>query len=197
MIVGLTGGIGSGKTTVAGFFEKLGVPIYIADTAAKALMVNTPEIRKKIIELLGEQAYKGDTLNRTYIASRVFSEKRTLKALNAIVHPAVQEDFMQWTKRQKTPYVIKEAAILYENGGYKKCDYSILVTAPLDVRIKRVIQRDDTTREAVKERIAAQWSDHKKMAFADAVIENLKLEDTLQSVQRIHTHLLRRIRQQW
>ncbi len=197
MIIGLTGGIGSGKTTVAVFFEKLGIPIYIADNAAKDLMVNSMEVRKKIIELLGSEAYEDGKLNRIYIAGRIFSEKKTLKALNAIVHPAVQQDFERWTKQQKSPYVIKEAAILFENGGYKKCDYTILVTAPLNVRIERVIQRDETNEEAVAKRIAAQWSDDKKMAFADVVIENTRLEDTEQDVQKIHIHLLRRIRQKW
>jgi len=197
MIIGLTGGIGSGKTTIAGFFEKLGIPIYIADNAAKDLMVNSIEVRRKVIALLGSESYEDGKLNRTYIADRVFSEKKTLKALNAIVHPAVQQDFEDWTTQQKSPYVIKEAAILYENGGYKKCDYTILVTAPINVRIERVIQRDETTQEAVTKRIAAQWSDYKKIAFADAVIENIKLENARQDVQKIHIHLLRRIRQKW
>ena len=197
MIVGLTGGIGSGKTTIAGFFKELGIAVYIADNAAKNIMVQSPEVKEEIIKLLGEEAYVDDVLNRPYIANRVFSKKATLKALNAIVHPAVQKDFEAWATTQKSPYVIKEAAVLYENGGYKKCDYTILVTAPLDRRITRVMQRDNTTQESVERRIAAQWSDFRKMAFADAVMDNIRLEDTKDHVQKLHIHLLRRIQQKW
>ena len=197
MIVGLTGGIGSGKTTVAGFFEKHGVPVYIADKAAKQLMVNDYKIVETITALLGNEAYDNGTLNTAYIAKCVFSNKAMLQSLNAIVHPAVQLDFEKWAQKQKTPYVMKEAAILFEKQGYKKCDYTILVTAPLNVRIDRVMRRDKTTREEVERRIAAQWSDYKKSALADAAIENISLDSTQDSVDRLHTHLLRRIAQKW
>ncbi len=197
MIIGLTGGIGSGKTTVGRFFNDFDIPVYIADNEAKRLMLHNKDIRQEVEKLLGSEAYAGGLLNRKYIANRVFKDQSLLNALNTIVHPVVQKDFEQWHLTQDAPYVIKEAAILIENEGYKKCDYTILVTAPRAQRIKRVMARDNISQESVVQRIAAQWSDFKKMAYADAVVENIILTDTDKVIQKLHIHLLRRINQGW
>lgn len=197
MIVGLTGGIGSGKTTIAGLFKNLGIPIYIADDRAKELMANSEALKLQILELLGEQAYNYTGLNRPYIAGRVFKNKTLLDDLNAIVHPAVKDDFMAWYELQESPYVIKEAAILFENGSYKECDYMILVTAPLLTRIQRVRKRDNSTEEAIMDRIKNQWGDARKISLADAVIDNINLTDVKARVQRIHNHLITRVLRGW
>ncbi|WGK64885.1 dephospho-CoA kinase [Croceiramulus getboli] len=192
MIVGLTGGIGSGKSTVASFFEALGIPVYVADTRAKYLMNQSAELKQEIIELLGEEAYKEELLDRPYVAARVFNDRDLLEQLNALVHPRVGTDFQSWAEQQKAAYVIKEAAILFENGNYKACDYTILVTAPEDLRVERVMKRDQTTEEAVQARMAAQWPDEKKRVLADFIIENIDLESTKKRVVQIHENLLKR-----
>lgn len=197
MIVGLTGGIGSGKTTVAHFFEELGIPIYISDTEAKRLMSVSPEIRRDIIELLGPDSYTSDGLNRKYIADKVFKDKQLLDKLNTIVHPRVATNFANWYKQQDSPYVIKEAAILFENGGYKECDFMILVTAPIQDRIARVKKRDQSSEEEILNRMASQWDDAKKTALSDIAVENIILEETKRKVLRIHNHLQLRITRNW
>lgn len=197
MIVGLTGGIGSGKTTVAHFFEELGIPIYISDTEAKRLMSVSPEIRREIIKLLGSDSYTPDGLNRKYIADKVFNDKLLLDQLNAIVHPRVATNFANWYKQQESPYVIKEAAILFENGGYKECDFMILVTAPIQDRIARVKKRDQSSEEEILNRMASQWDDAKKAALSDITVENIILEETKRKVLRIHNHLQLRITRNW
>ncbi|MEQ3656946.1 MAG: dephospho-CoA kinase [Dokdonia sp.] len=197
MIVGLTGGIGAGKTTVAQFFETLGIAVYIADQHAKALMVGNPSLKKSIVDLLGSEAYTGRSLNRSFIASKIFNDHTLREQMNALVHPVVGEHFLQWKKSQKSPYVIKEAAILFENGSYLQNDYNIVVTAPIALRIQRVMKRDKVSEAQVKSRINAQWSDAKKMAYADAHIHNEVLATTKKAVLRIHQHLLKRIEQNW
>jgi len=197
MIVGLTGGIGSGKTTVAGFFKILGVPVYIADNEAKRLMTTSLEIRDEIIDLLGEESYIARDLNRKYIAKKVFKDKRLLEKLNAIVHPRVSKHFYTWYKQQNSPYVIKEAAILFENGGYKDCDFMLLVTAPMHTRIDRLKQRDQSSEEEIKDRMMAQWDDAKKMALSDFSIENTFIDRTKEKVLQIHNHILHRITHNW
>lgn len=189
MIVGLTGGIGSGKTTAASFFKELGIPVYISDDRAKFLMNSSEILKEQIQNLLGEEAYHNGSLNRSYVASKVFSDQELLFGLNAIVHPAVDVDFQEWYKKQDTPYVIKEAAILFENGGYLKCDYMIVVTAPIDVRVKRVSERDKITPNEVFDRIRNQWSDARKISLSDAVIENISLSGLKYRVEILHNHL--------
>ncbi|WP_435578002.1 dephospho-CoA kinase [Gilvibacter sp.] len=189
--VGLTGGIGSGKTTVARFFEALGIPIYFADDRAKALMVEDQELIANIKALLGDQAYTEDgRLNRAYIASQVFNDAELLEALNALVHPAVGKDFKQWAQAQQSPYVIKEAAILFENGSYTRSDANILVTAPESIRLKRVMSRDGASEEAVRARMQHQWPDEQKIPLADYVIENIDLEATRKQVISLHEQLI-------
>ena len=190
MRVGLTGGIGSGKSTVAGFFRELGVPVYNSDSRARELMEENDQLRRAISGLLGPEAFLGPALNRQYIASRVFKDKTLLGRLNELVHPLVKKDFITWAERQKTPYVLQEAAILFENGAYKAFDAMILVTAPKETRIQRVMERDSVSRESVTERMKNQWETSRKIPLADYVIENLDLENTRREVARIHSELL-------
>lgn len=190
MCVGLTGGIGSGKSTVAGYFSALGVPVYNSDLRARDLMEQDAALRNGIVGLLGMDAYKGEALNRPYIASQVFAQKQLLNQLNALVHPAVREDFRQWTARQHAPYVIQEAAILIENGAYRDLDRLILVTAPKGERIKRVMKRDSITERDVLARMKNQWEDEEKISRADFVIHNTDLAATQQQVREIHSMLL-------
>ena len=188
-IVGLTGGIGSGKTTVAGMFQDLGVPVYNSDTRAKELMSTSPELREKIVGLLGEDAYVKGELNRALIAEQVFMNKELLSALNAIVHPAVREDFTSWASAQQASYVIQEAAILFENGAYTGFDSMILVTAPRKIRLERIMQRDSSSETDVLARMNHQWADEKKLPLAQFVIENIELENTRSAVGKIHKKL--------
>lgn len=189
-IIGLTGGIGSGKTTVARMFAELGIPIYIADDEAKKLSDASPEIRKDLLELLGDEAYNGDTLNRKFVAEKIFNDKNLLNRVNHIIHPRVGEHFNKWASAQNSSYVIKEAAILFENGGYKACDAIILVTAPKAVRIQRVINRDNSSLQEVESRMSNQWSDSKKKKLSDFLVENLAISDTKKQVEAIHNILL-------
>ncbi|HLV61896.1 dephospho-CoA kinase [Galbibacter sp.] len=192
MIIGLTGGIGSGKSTIASFFKELGVPVYIADDRAKQLMEDDESIKKRIIEEFGEKAYDESKPNRYYIAQIVFNNPSKLAVLNGIIHPAVRADFDSWYKRQDAPYVIKEVAILFESGGDQLCDAIISVTAPEEIRIDRVVNRDQTTREAVKDRIKNQWTDQQRIEKSTYVIENIDLDSTKEKVYKIHDHILKK-----
>ena len=193
IVVGLTGGIGSGKTTVAEFFHKLGIPIYIADLEAKKLMVRSKIIKRKLIDLFGDEAYLNGQLNRPFLADKIFNDKSLLQRMNAVVHPKVGAHFKRWLKKQNSPYVVKEAAILFENGSYKNCDYLITVIASEDVRVKRVLERDNVSREKVKAIIKNQWSDDKKIALSDFVIRNYDLSETEKQVNEVHEEILAKI----
>ena len=188
--VGLTGGIGSGKSTIAEYFKALGIPVYSSDARAKDLMESNGQLKVELIRLFGDKAYVKDCLNRRYIAELVFSNPELLDRLNTLVHPVVRADFMAWANLQNAPYVIQEAAVLFENGGYKNFDYTILVKAPLEERVRRVMVRDGVSREAVLSRIQNQWSDAQKEPLADFVIENLDLESSREIVLKIHELLL-------
>jgi dephospho-CoA kinase len=190
-IVGLTGGIGSGKTTVAKEFMALGVPVYIADIEAKALMNRSKVIKRKLIALFGNQAYLKDSLNRAYLASKIFNDKTLLEQMNAIVHPKVAAHFKRWLKKQDALYIIKEVAILFENQSYLTCDYVITVVAPEKDRIKRVILRDGTTEEKVQAIMSNQLPDHEKVKLSDFVVHNTNIEATKSQVHVIHNTLLK------
>jgi len=191
-VVGLTGGIGSGKSTVAKMFHELGVAVYIADDEAKKLMQKDSVLIREIQQLLGEEAYKNTKLNRPYIATKVFQDKLLLEKLNAIVHPAVGKDFTAWKNKQRGVYVVKEAAILFENDGYTLCNKTILVIASVKTRIKRVMQRDKSTIEEIQTRIANQWTDEKKIKLADFVIDNEEsISKTKLQVAEMHQKLLK------
>ena len=188
--VGLTGGIGSGKSTVAKMFMDLGIPVYDSDKEAKELMVTSEKVRAAIIELLGNSAYNSEGLDRSYIADKVFKDSELLKKLNGIVHPAVREHFLNWAKKQKSPYVVQETALIFENDAQDKYDCTILVTAPLNSRIQRVVQRDGTSEKAVKDRMNNQLEDSHKKKLADFNIENLDLDKTKEKVKELHLKLL-------
>jgi dephospho-CoA kinase len=184
-IIGLTGGIGSGKTTVANHFIAAGIPVYIADDAARKIM-QSPEILREIEKTFGGSVFEKGVLNRQKLAEIVFSNLDKLKKLNAIIHPAVKKNFGNWILNHKnSPFVIYEAAILFESGSYKDCDMIITVTAPLETRIERVIQRDKTTRQDVFKRINMQWTDEQRQAKSDFVIENINPEITKSEVNKI------------
>ncbi len=172
IVVGLTGGIGSGKTTVAKLFEELGVPVFFADNEAKKLMQESPSLRSKIRATFGDKAYLNNTLNRSYLANLVFTDKNNLERLNKLVHPVVKAHFKNWISEQEASYVIYENAILFEIGSDKDCDFIIVISADQETRIKRVIKRDGVTRLDVLNRINNQWDVKKKEHLADAVIIN-------------------------
>lgn len=189
-IIGLTGGIGSGKSKVVSLFRSMGVPCYVADVEAKKLMVTSEKLQQQLIDLFGEQAYEGGVLNRAYIAEIVFFDADKLKALNQLVHPAVAEDFKAWLKNQTAPYVIKEVAILFENDGHLAVDKSLLITAPPELRIKRVVERDKSSKEAVIARMNNQWKDEQRIPLADYHFENIEWEETQQKVMELHQRFL-------
>ena len=189
-IIGLTGGIGSGKSTIAMLFKALGVPVYIADIEAKKILASSKVVRAKVISLLGTSAYSNEMPNRAYIAQKVFNDPLLLDGLNAIVHPEVTASFKRWVQKQDAPYCVKEAAILFENGGFTHCDATILVTAPREVRVQRVLSRDAITLADVNARMENQWEDQKKIPLANYVIENIDLTSTKNQVQNIHKKLL-------
>ena len=190
--VGLTGGIGSGKTTIANLFAlHFSIPIYIADTKAKELVANNKQLQQEIVTLLGEEAFVEGRYNTSFVAQEVFSNKEKLDKLNAIIHPYVQQDFLQWKQYQQAPYVIKEAAILFESGSYRDCDFIIMVTAPLEERIKRVMLRDKIDRETVEKRIKNQWNDEKKIELSTFVIENREIDKNLDKIEIIHSKIVK------
>lgn len=192
-IVGLTGGIGSGKTTVAAMFKAHNVPVYIADVAAKEILATNLSVQQQVKSLLGNEAFinhgtheKPDT---AHIASIVFKNRELLDKLNGIIHPAVRAHFNHWLSQQDARYVIYEAAILLETGGNLICDYVIVVTAPLHTRIARVVARDGSTKEQVLERLKNQWSDKQRLDYAHFILINENLGVTRLQVSRIHTIL--------
>ena len=188
-IIGLTGGIGSGKSKVLNEFKSLGVPCYEADTVAKKLMANDRDLSIQIKGIFGIDVYCGNKLDSHKLANLVFNDKTKLAALNAIVHPRVASDFKLFATKQKGPYVIKEAAILIESGAYKNFDSIILVTAPTSVKLNRVIKRDGLSKKDVLNRMRCQWEDEKKIPFADFVIENNNWEKTILQIDEIYRQL--------
>lgn len=184
-VIGLTGGIGSGKTTIANFFKEMGVPVYIADDEAKKVM-QSESIVNEIKTTFGEKLFENDILNRAKLAEIVFNNAAELAKLNAIVHPAVKRDFEFWLLEQKKyQYVVYEAAILFESGRYKECDVIVTVTAPEEIRIERVLKRDNTTREQVLSRMKMQWNDEKRISLSNFVINNSNLKIAKEEVVKI------------
>ena len=190
--IGITGGIGSGKTTVCRLFELFGIPVYYADPRAKALMTEDPELIEQIKSIFGEAAYLPDgSLNRKHIAGIAFNDKSRLAMLNAVVHPAVARDGEQWQAQQAVaPYTLKEAALLFESGSYKQLDKVITIFAPRELRIQRVLRRDQSDRAAVEARMDKQMSEEEKLRLADFVIYNDGQRLLLPQVVTIHRQLL-------
>ncbi len=193
IVVGLTGGIGSGKTTVAKLFESLGIPVYIADVEAKHLMNTSKVIKRKLIKLFGEKAYMGNQLNRPFVASKIFNDASLLAQMNAIVHPKVAMDFNRWLKKQTSKYVIKEAAIIFEQQKQSEYDYVITVTASMEHKIARLLKRDNTTEKKIMDVMKNQLSDEEKIKKSDFVIVNDQLENTEKQVLKTHQKILQNI----
>jgi dephospho-CoA kinase len=187
--IGLTGGIGSGKSTVAKVFEVLGIPVYYADDAAKRLMNEDENLKIKLVELFGIQVYKDGELNRKYLADIVFTNSDKLHLLNSFVHPATLHDAEQWMQKQTTPYAIKEAALIFESGAHEQLDYVIGVYAPAPLRIQRTIQRDNISREEVITRMNKQIDEPIKLKLCDFVITNDEQELLIPQVDAWHQKL--------
>jgi dephospho-CoA kinase len=185
-IIGLTGGIGSGKTTVLNYFKQFDIPVYVADIEAKRIMHETSEVVSKVKTLFGRDAYLNGKLNRRYIANIVFNDKTMLTLLNAIVHPAVYNDFLMFKANQKAPYLIYESALLFENHSEAKFDKVILVIAPMSLRIERIQKRDQSSVADIEARIKNQMSDQEKKEKSDYVILNMDLIETKEEVKRLH-----------
>lgn len=189
-IIGLTGGIGSGKTKILNIFKAKGVPCYEADLESKKLIESDSFLISKIKEIFGSDIYLNTKLDRKKVADIVFNFPDKLKQLNALVHPAVAADFDKFVFHKKAEYVIKEAAILFETGGDKNCNITILVRSPLETRISRVMKRDNISREKLMKRINNQWDDKLKIPLADFVINNINWENTLIEIEAIHKYLI-------
>jgi len=177
IIIGLTGGIGSGKTTIAKLFLEMGIPVYFADDEAKKLMQTSATLKSKIRATFGDKSYLNNTLNRSFLAHLVFTNKTNLERLNNLVHPAVKKHFSTWVLKQNNEFVIYENAILFESNSDKVCDYIITVIADEETRINRVIKRDNILRKEVLNRINNQWDISKKVALSNAVIDNNHSKD--------------------
>ena len=184
--IGLTGGIGSGKSTVAKIFGVLDIPVYYADEAAKKLVNEDEEIKSRIKEHFGEDSYSNDQLNRSYIASIVFNNPEKLDLLNFITHPATIRDADEWMKRQSSKYIIKEAALIFESGSSEHLDYVIGVYAPAPLRIKRTMERDHIIREEVLKRMSRQIEEEMKMKLCDFVITNDEQQMVIPQVLDLH-----------
>lgn len=188
--IGLTGGIGSGKTTVAQIFEVLGIPVYYADVEAKRLMNTNKELKNSIQKNFGEESYEDGMLNRTYISSVVFNDQYKLELLNSLVHPVTIKDGEAWLNTQTTPYAIHEAALVFEAGVNKKMDHVIGVFAPQTIRVKRVMERDKISEEEVLNRMNRQMDEEKKMKLCDFVLINDEQQLLVSQVLELHEKLL-------
>jgi dephospho-CoA kinase len=190
-VIGLTGGIGSGKTTVSNMFKDLGVPVYIADIEAKNLMNSSAVIKRKLIDLFGDIAYQNNELNRAYISSKIFNDKVYLEKMNAIIHPKVAEHFKHWLQKQTSLYVIKEAAIIFEHNTQSQYDAIITIIADKDDRINRILKRDNTTKDKILSIMKHQLSDEEKVKMSNFIILNDNLEHTKEQVLKTHNSILK------
>jgi dephospho-CoA kinase len=188
--VGITGGIGSGKSTVTRMLEGMGVAVYISDERAKLLMAHDETLRQLLVERFGEDTYINGELNRRYLAERVFSNADELAALNAIVHPAVMDDFSRWAEEQESPYVVIESAILFEAKLDDRVDCVVSVLAPTGLRIERAMSRDGASREEIERRIANQISDDERTERSKYAIVNILMEDLEEDVEQLHRRLV-------
>ncbi len=188
-VIGLTGGIGSGKSTIAKMFIDLGIPVYFSDLEAKKLMQKSKIIKRKLIQKFGKEVYKNNTLNKPFLANIIFNDKEALQYVSSVVHPKVNQHFKRWIKKQQAPYIIQENAILFENGTADFFDYIIVVTAPKKTRIERVMKRDKVSENQVLERMNNQWKESEKIKKSDFIIENIDLKKAQKKVLQIHKKL--------
>jgi dephospho-CoA kinase len=189
--IGLTGGIGSGKTTVSKIFELLGIPVYNADDAAKRIMNTNEKMKAAIKKKFGEEAYKNEEININYLAPKVFNNEYQLELLNALVHPATIQDAEQWMMKQTTPYVVKEAALLFESAAAGHLDYIIGVYAPEKIRITRTMERNNVSAEEVLKRMKRQIDEEIKMKLCDFVLKNDEQQLLIPQVYALHEQLLK------
>lgn len=187
--VGITGGIGSGKSTVCAMLEEMGVAVYNSDARAKELMTTSATLREAIVSRFGAECYTSEGLNRGYLAERVFGDAAELAALNSLVHPAVMADFEAWAERQEGSYVVFESAILFEAGLEQRVDMAVAVLSPEELRIERAMRRDGTTREQVVARIRRQLSDDERADRAKYAIVNIDLEELREDAEQLHRRL--------
>jgi len=189
--LGITGGIGSGKTTVCRLFELLGIPVYYADDESKKLLEEDQLVKEQVIKTFSDSILNDlGTIDRKKLAAIVFNNKEQLEKLNAILHPAVGQHFENWLKKQNAVYILKEAAILFESGAYKQVDKVLTVVAPLELKIQRTMKRDGVSREVVKKRIELQMSDEEKIKRSDFVITNNEQELLIPQVLSLHKQLI-------
>lgn len=191
LVVGLTGGIGSGKTTIASVFSELGVPVYNADIEAKMIMVS-PRVKHRIINVLGEKSYDDNGLNRDHLRAAIFENDQIRLKINSIVHPEVAIHFEKWLSKQNAPFVIKESALIFEIGIQDQFDLIILVVADKNERIKRLLKRQGMTKSAILSIMDKQWCDTDKMERSDFVVFNNHREEVHQQIQRIQSEILKR-----
>lgn len=191
-VLGLTGGIGSGKTTVSKMFSELDVPVYNADYEAKKLMQNSQGLKVEIINLLGDKAYKNNILNKTFISKKIFKDVSLLKKINSIVHPAVIDHYKNWFSAQDSVYVVKEVAILFEINSQKNFDFILTITAPKPLRIQRIIKRDKKSIEDIEAIMSSQFPVYKQLNNSDFVIHNNAINETRKRVYDIHNEIIKK-----
>ena len=187
-IIGLTGGIGSGKTILAKEFSKNYIQVYNSDERAKFLMNNSKDLKDSLIKCFGSNTYIDDSLNKTYLSSLIFNDSKSLELMNTIVHPQVEKDFMGWMKTKDEKYVIYESALIFETGSYKRNDFNILVTSDLSVRINRIMNRDKIDKSLAMLKINNQWKDEKKIPLADYIFVNSTINENIQTVKKLVTY---------
>jgi dephospho-CoA kinase len=191
LAIGITGGIGSGKTLVCNVFRSLNVPVYEADQEARRIMAEDPVIRNRIIEHFGEEVYSGGSLNRPYLARRIFENTDEREFVNSLIHPAVREDFLNWMRQHGSiPYAIEEAALIFESGAYRELDMTILVTAPVKLRMDRIKQRDKLANKEISARMSSQIRVEEAEKLADYVIINDDKTFVLPQVLEIHQKIM-------
>jgi len=189
LIIGLTGGIGSGKTMVSNIFKTLGVPVYNSDARAKYLMTNNNDLRKSLCSTFSNKVFNNNILDTSFLSNIVFNNALELQKLNNIVHPFVAKDFESWLSKQESKFIIKEAAILIESGAYKKVDKILLVIADKEIRIDRIKNRDKINKEAILSRIDKQISDKERMLYADFIIDNNENKSIINQVKNIYNEI--------
>ena len=190
--VGVTGGIGAGKSLICSILERMGYPVFYSDIEAKKIIISNPQVRIDLIELFGIQIFKDHQLDRKLLANLLFSDSNLIEKMNAIVHPKVREEFENWALNQDSQLVFNEAAILFETGSYKNFDATILVTAPLEIRLNRVMNRDNSIRADVQKRIDNQWSDEQKVILSTYRIQNDDIQSVLDQLDEVLYELIKK-----
>ncbi len=188
--IGLTGGIGSGKSVVARVLMAMGYPVYFSDERSKFITENDPEIREGLISLFGKEVFNEKGLNRSFLAQHIFKDDSKRLSVNHLIHPKVRDDFDHWIQSQNAPIVFNEAAILFETGAYKRFDKNVLVTAPITLRIERVLERDKTSKEEVFSRISKQWTDEEKIPLADYILVNDDKTPLISQIEKMILELI-------